>query len=143
MNDFNSEHYRSALREKLGIKKALPLQKKTGFINPVTSSIAQDSSEMGGGMGEAAPATVDVLPDETGIPQSDILAAGGTHEGGEEVNQEQIAPAMALIDTLLQSVHEQTNEAQDKVVGVMWRSLHNYIWKNRSKIAKKMMDDAQ
>lgn len=137
MNDFNSDHYRAALREKLGIKKALPMQKKTDFINPVVSSIAQDSSEMGGGMGEAAPAPAPVAEDPA------LAALGGAPEGGEEVNQEQIAPAMALLDTLLQSVHEQTNEAQDKVVGVMWRSLHNYIWKNRSKIAKKMMDDAQ
>jgi hypothetical protein len=139
MNDFNSEHYRTALREKLGIKKSLPLQKKTDFINPVTSSIAQDSSEMGGGMGEASPVAAPAP-----VAEDPALAAlGGAPEGGEEVNQEQIAPAMALLDTLLQSVHEQTNQAQDKVVGVMWRSLHNYVWKNRSKIAKKMMDDAQ
>jgi hypothetical protein len=64
-------------------------------------------------------------------------------DGGEEVNQEQVAPAMALLHTLLQSVDEQTQTSNDKETGVMWRSLHNYIWKNRNKLAKKMMDDAQ
>jgi hypothetical protein len=141
MNQFNPDQYRNALREKLGVKN-MPMHKKVDFIRPVVSSIAQDSAEFGGGMGEAAPAPA-VTPAGTGIPQADILAAGGAPEGGEEVNQEQIAPAMALLHTLLQSVDEQTHGENDKVTGVMWRSLHNYIWKNRNKIAKKMMDDAQ
>lgn len=141
MNQFNPDQYRNALREKLGVRN-MPMHKKVGFIRPTTSAIAVDGAEFGGGMGEEAPAPA-AAPAGTGVPQDAILSAGGAPEGGEEVNQEQIAPAMALLHTLLQSVDEQTTNEQDKVVGVMWRSLHNYVWKNRNKIAKKMMDDAQ
>ncbi len=141
MNEFNPDHYRNALREKLGVKN-MPMHKKVDFIRPAVSAVAQDSSEFGNdGGGEAAvPGAVAPAP----VATDPVLAvAGGNPEGGEEVNQEQIAPAMALLHTLLQSVDEQTHNEQDKVTGVMWRSLHNYVWKNRNKIAKKMMDDAQ
>lgn len=132
MNDFNPDNYRNTLREKLGLKKKIHDQKN--FIRPVTSAISTNpeptlTSDGVVGVGESGAGT----PEEVvANPEAETAAT-----------EEQLAPALALLDTLLQSVHDQTNEAQDKVVGVMWRSLHNYIWKNRSKIAKKMMDDAQ
>lgn len=144
MNEFNPDQYRSALREKLGVKKKLPMQRAVGFVNTQTSSIAQDPSEFGSdGGGEAADPSAAPVGTGTGIPQDALLAAAGGQEGGEEVNQDEIAPAMALLNTLIQSVKEQSQTADDQVSGVMWNSLHNYIWKNRNKIAKKMMDDAQ
>jgi hypothetical protein len=110
------------------------LQKKVDFVDTSTSAVAKEAAPV-------APAPVTPVVPSQGIPQS-ALASG--EEGADDgASDEQLAPAMALVDTLLQSIDEQTHSANDKVVGVMWRSLYTQLWKGRAKIAKKMIDDAK
>lgn len=130
MNDFNTEDYRNFLRGKLGSKN-LPIQKKVDFVDTSTSSV--------GVAKEASPASVAPVVPAATEPQ----AVDGQEVGDDGASDEQLAPAMALVDTLLQSIDEQTHSANDKVVGVMWRSLYTQLWKGRAKIAKKMLDDAK
>jgi hypothetical protein len=77
------------------------------------------------------------------VAPSEPQAVDGQEVGDDGASDEQLAPAMALVDTLLQSIDEQTHSANDKIVGVMWRSLYTQLWKGRAKIAKKMIDDAK
>jgi hypothetical protein len=147
MNDFNPEQYRASLKEKLGIKN-LPIRNKPGFktdfVNSGVSSVSTDGGEFGAdGGGEAAsPVAAAVAPAPVAAPGQPGVE-GQEDSGAEGASEEQLAPAMALLHNVLQSINEQTASANDHAEGVMWRSLHNYIWKSRAKIAKKMMDDAQ
>lgn len=128
MSDFNPDQYREQLRGQLGVRN-IPIQKKVDFI---------DSSESGVAVAkEAAP----IVPAPS-VPQ--VATAPGEEVATDDgASDEQLAPAMALVDTLLQSIDEQTHNANDKIVGVMWRSLYTQLWKSRAKIAKKMLDDAK
>lgn len=135
MSEFSPEQYREELRKKLGVKN-MPIQPKVeaSTYQDTSSKLStyQSNNTKFGHNGGGESVDPNLLAD-----------APENNDGGEEVNQEQVEPALALLHTLLQSVDEQTQTSNDKETGVMWRSLHNYIWKNRNKIAKKMMDDAQ
>ena len=143
MNDFNPDQYRATLRERFGLKPALSMHRKVGYTDPATSSVSQNSSPViadfgTDGGGEAADplvAPVDAAPTQA--------VGGAQEEVNPEVDQAQLALAIALLVTLLDSVDEQTRSSNDEFSSNMWRSLRNYIWKNRNKIAKKMIDDAQ
>lgn len=132
--EFNADDYRNKLRNKLGNKTIFrPTQTAIGTVNPQTSAITPDSGEFGNdGGGEA------VSPEVLGLDQ-EIDSADQPSEN----DKAQLAPAIALLDSLLQLVDEQTHGANDKAVSLMWRSLYMYITKNQNKIAKKMFDDAK
>lgn len=130
--EFNADAYRASLKEKLGIKN-LPMQKKTDFVDTSASTVKEDIP------------MPTAMSTETETPGA---LAGGGEVGADpaesQASEEQLAPAMALIHTVLQVLDEQARgNTTDKKTDMMWRGLHGYIWKNRSKIAKKMMDDAQ
>ena len=109
MNDFNADQYRDDLRKKLGVKNMTIQPKVEASTYQDTSSklstYQSDNTKFGhNGGGESV---------EPNLLSGDPINAPENAEG-EEVNQEQVAPAMALLHTLLQSVDEQTQTSNDK-----------------------------
>ena len=139
---FNPDAYRQSLKERLGIAN-LPTTKlkdlnKIDVPDPAISKATEEIRTP-----ELIPATVEDASAHKAVGQGPGQV-NGTEVGAEaEVSDENLAPAQAILDTVLQVVDEQRKNVKDRSEDMMLRALHLYLYKNRDKIAKTMSDGAK
>jgi hypothetical protein len=131
MDNFDPEMYRKSLKEKLGIANmSIPKKlNKKDFID--------DGSSVALGEENPTAAHEPITPFSGGSKVGEIPGANVDTIGAEtEVPDENLAPAQAILDTLLQTIDEMP--ATDKNEQAMHKALWSYLHSNSEKICKEM-----